>query len=70
MDLVSTAFVFYAAFFAVFLPLLLALEFVVLPRPSVRPPRRLSPEEAAARYLAAHPLKRSAADDRHGRLAA
>ncbi len=67
MELIALA----VAFNAVFFPLFLATE---LAGSHPAPARRLppaSPEEAAARYLAAHPLKpAAAANDEHERLAA
>ncbi len=55
MELIAAA----VAFYAVFLPVFLALE-VATPHPeAVRRPLRESPEQAAARWLAAHPLKRA-----------
>ncbi len=70
MELIAAA----VAFYAVFMPVFLALE-VATPHPGLtRLPRAVGPEEAAARWLAAHPRKARpaavAANDESERLAA
>jgi hypothetical protein len=70
MELIAIA----VAFYAVFLPVFFALE-VAAPHPGpARFPRPRSPEAAAERWLAAHPLKAvpatAAANDEHESLAA
>ncbi len=70
MELIAAA----VAFYAVFMPVFLALE-VATRHPGLhRLPRAVGPEEAAARWLAAHPRKARpaavAANDESERLAA
>ena len=70
MELIAAA----IAFYAVFMPLFLATE-IAAPHPAIaRRPRFAGAEEAAAAWLAAHPLKpvpaAAAANDPVERLAA
>ena len=70
MELIAAA----VAFYAVFMPVFLAFD-IATPHPAIaRRPVAASAEEAAAAYLAAHPLKpvpaAAAANDAFDRLAA
>jgi hypothetical protein len=69
MELIAAA----VAFYAVFMPAFLVLEITASHPSAARLPMLASPEEAAATYLAAHPLKArpaAAANDAEERLAA